>query len=191
MSVGSLVVHWVRHGESGWNAAGLLQGQSDVAPGLTTVGHRQAREAAAALAGSGAGVVISSDLRRAMQTATPIVSALRAPLQIEPRLRERSLGSSEGRPIAEATEGIGVIDDIVVDADAKPKGGESVRELYERVARYVDALRSGEVVTDGRPVVLVAHGGVLRVARAYLSGELPDKMSWVEVDNASIWRVAL
>jgi len=69
----------VRHGESGWNRERLIQGQSRMAPGLTTAGREDASGAADDLAGSGADLILASDLRRAVETALPIAARLGVP----------------------------------------------------------------------------------------------------------------
>jgi broad specificity phosphatase PhoE len=58
----------VRHGQSEWNAAGLMQGQTAHVP-LTELGHAQAAAAAAELAALRPGALLSSDLLRAVQSA--------------------------------------------------------------------------------------------------------------------------
>jgi probable phosphoglycerate mutase len=183
----SLELFFVRHGESVWNLDGRIQGQSAAAPGLTPTGARQAIAAAVALEGCGAELVITSDLLRAVQTATPIAARLGLGVRLDPRLRERAFGAAEGLPVEAVERELGVEHGVVVDADARPEGGESVRELYERVGELIDSLRSGEL----HSLVLVSHGGVVRVARALLGGEPPDEMPWRDVGNASVWPVSV
>jgi len=74
----------VRHGQSGWNVVGRIQGQSPQAPGLTETGREQAAQAAQVLAGQapGATLVVASDLTRAAQTAGIIADLLGLPLGI-------------------------------------------------------------------------------------------------------------
>jgi probable phosphoglycerate mutase len=177
----------VRHGESGWNRDGRVQGQSSDAPGLTEVGRDQAQAAARALEGFAADLLVVSDLLRARQTAEPIAVMLRRPMTIDIRLRERALGETEGTGSGEELHLVGISRDEVSDADAHPLGGESVRELYQRVAGLLDELRSG----PHRKIVCVTHGGVVRVALAHAAGIAPEAMGWAEVDNASIWRLPL
>lgn len=169
----------VRHGESTWNAWGLVQGQLD--PGLSGAGHEQAAACARALAaGPRPEALYSSDLRRAIETATPISDALALTVRLEPDLRERSLGDAEGRPSAAlAARRSGIEGGRVVDADAAPFGGESVRELYDRAARCAMRILCSH---DG-DVVLVCHGGIVRVLLAWLDGVEPDAMKWPEIDN--------
>lgn len=61
----------VRHGESTWNVAGRMQGQT-ASPALTDRGRRQAVEAGAQLLALGAERLLTSDLLRARQTAAII-----------------------------------------------------------------------------------------------------------------------
>lgn len=170
----------VRHGESTWNALGLCQGQVPV-PALTARGRRQAQRCARALAGEPIGLLCSSDLDRAVQTARPIARALGVEPVTDRRLRERALGTAEGAPIAAlGPDRSGVAGGRVVDPDAAPDGGESVRQLYDRVVACVsERLAEGE-----GDLALVCHGGVIRVLLAWLAGEGPDAMAWPHVDNA-------
>lgn len=180
------MVWFVRHAQSVWNEAGLVQGQSE-APGLTDAGRAQAAQLAEQLADCGAGVVMSSDLRRAMETAQPIAHRLSVPLVADRTLRERALGDAEGRPVELLTPAVSGHDwKTVVDPDARPAGGESMRELYERVA-----LRLGEFRRSphAAAMVVVTHGGFLRTAKACLDGTPVASMVWPDQPNASVWRV--
>jgi len=174
----------VRHGESGWNRERLIQGQSPMAPGLTTAGREDASGAADDLAGSGADLILASDLRRAVETALPIAARLGVPLRLESRLRERLLGTAEGRPSDQVhPHELGVTGRRVTDPDARPPGGESVRQLYDRVTGLLSDLLSSP---PGRRIILVTHGGPIRVARAYLAGLSAAEMTWPTVPNGSI-----
>jgi 2,3-bisphosphoglycerate-dependent phosphoglycerate mutase len=185
---GGPIVWFVRHAQSIWNEARLVQGQSD-APGLSSLGIGQARELAARLAGTGAGSVLSSDLLRAMETAGPIAARLGVSLDADPQLRERNLGAFEGGSSAELIPAVtGYDGGGVVDPDARPPGGESLRELYARVNGCVEGFRS----SPPAPVfVAVTHGGFMRVARACLEGTSVDSMRWPATPNAVVWRVDL
>ena len=123
----------VRHGESSWNAAGLVQGQRD-GQMLTLHGRHQARRVAKRLASQSIASIVSSDLQRALQTAMPLSKILDLKVESDPRLRERSLGAFEGLPIAALTpEVTGIVDGRIVDTGAKPEDGESLDEFHRRV----------------------------------------------------------
>ena len=58
-----------------------------------------------------------------------------------------------------------------------------VRELYGRVRDFIAGLESAPEQGD---VLVVTHGGVIRVAEAYCSGIEVDDMAWGPVPNASV-----
>jgi 2,3-bisphosphoglycerate-dependent phosphoglycerate mutase len=198
----------VRHGESTWNTEGLVQGHNDQAE-LTERGLRQAAEAAAQFHYRPVRAIYASDLRRARQTATAFAAVLGLPVRTDARLRERSLGILEGT--AHRTIGpsdTGITDGLVIDPDIRPAGGESVRDLYLRAAAFCDHLAavlrdgrgavaglaiplpaSAEPVSTGGDVLVIAHGGTVRVLDAYLHGIPVDQMTWRPVDNATIVRI--
>lgn len=87
------VLLW-RHGRTSWNVEHRFQGQSD--PPLDEVGRVQAVVAARLLAAYAPDALVSSDLRRAVQTARPLADLVGLPVALDARLRERSLGGWEG-----------------------------------------------------------------------------------------------
>ena len=188
----------VRHGESTWNTAGLCQGHNDEAE-LTERGLRQAVEAAAQFGYRPVRAIYASDLRRAQQTAAAFSAVLGLPAHTDPRLRERCLGVLEGASHKTITpEDLGHGGGRLFDADAKPEAGESVRDLYTRVAMFCDDLATG--IANGRDtlpglterdgdVLVIAHGGSVRVLEAYARGIPVDQMTWRAVDNATIVRI--
>ena len=175
---------FVRHGESTWNASGLVQGQAEGSV-LTAKGRHDAARAAEQLGHLGVRAIYTSDLERAHETAAIIGHALRLPLRYERALRERNLGSAQGHPLSELQTAVsGIEDGRVVDADVRPPEGESLRELYRRVAAFMDDV---EALAPEGVVVVVTHGGVIRMARAYADGVDVEAMDWGPVPNASVW----
>jgi 2,3-bisphosphoglycerate-dependent phosphoglycerate mutase len=186
---GAPVLWLVRHGESTWNIAGLAQGHNDAAE-LTERGLTQASEAAWQFHGQPIRAIYASDLRRARQTAAAFAVVVGRPVFADPRLRERSLGVLEGIPSAAIGPAVTGLDaGRVADPDARPTGGESVRDLYRRAAGFLDELAANLDDDAAGDVVVVAHGGTVRVLAAYLHGIPADRMSWGPVGNAAITRV--
>jgi 2,3-bisphosphoglycerate-dependent phosphoglycerate mutase len=178
---------FVRHGESTWNASGLVQGQA-VGPVLTDKGRQEAALLPERLRDVRVGAIYTSDLDRARETASIIGCALGLPLHIEPALRERCFGAAEGHPLrALDPVASGIESDRVVDANARPPAGESLAELYWRVRACIDGFDLSE--TDGE-VLVVTHGGVIRVAEAYCHGTSVEDMTWGPVPNASVWALS-
>ena len=179
----------VRHGESTWNVAGLAQGHNDQAE-LTDRGLTQASDAAWQFRDRPVRAIYASDLRRALQTAAAFAAVLGLPVFADARLRERSLGALEGLPSAMIGASVTGLDGgRVADADARPVGGESVRNLYRRAAQLIDELAATVDDDDTGDVVVVAHGGTVRVLEAYLQGIPADQMGWGPVQNATVVRI--
>ena len=183
-------LHLVRHGESTWNTLGLAQGRGDRAE-LTSRGQRQAAEAAMRFGGHPVRALYASDLRRALQTAASFSGVLRLPVFADSRLRERSLGVLEGTPAVAIDPALtGLADGRVTDPDARPAGGESVRDLYQRAAGFAEELAAARDEDDqAGDVVVVAHGGTLRVLEAYLTGVPVEQMAWPPLENARVLRI--
>jgi len=191
------VLWLVRHGESTWNARGLAQGHDDQAR-LTSRGLRQARAVAIQLRDRPIRALYSSDLRRALQTAAPLASALGLTVTRDARLRERCLGAAEGTAAASISPAVnGISAGRVADPDARPAGGESLRDFYRRVAEFTDELTAlrptGGADPAGDPgwagdVAVVAHGGTLRMMSAYRRGVPVEQMPWEPLANACIVR---
>ncbi len=184
-------LHLVRHGESTWNTLGLAQGHDDRAE-LTSRGQRQAAEAAMRFGGHPVRALYASDLRRALQTAASFSGVLGLPVLADSRLRERSLGVLEGTPAVAIDPALtGLADGRVTDPDARPAGGESVRDLYQRAAGFAEELAAVHNEDDDQAsdVVVVAHGGTLRVLEAYLTGVPVGQMAWPPLENARVLRI--
>jgi broad specificity phosphatase PhoE len=172
----------VRHGQSEWNAAGLMQGQT-AHPRLTELGHRQAADAARTLAAHRPGALLSSDLTRALETAEHCARATGLPVRTTAALREQSYGVLEGRPSRELW-------DVVDWADphwAAPDG-ESLAQLHARVAACLGDLRRDP---PADVVALVTHGDTIRAAQAVVAGAGPECMPAVTPHNGSVTRLEL
>ena len=175
-------VHLVRHGQSEWNEVRRLQGQIAHVP-LTPLGHRQARAAAHTLAGRDIVAVHSSDLLRARQTAEAISAELHLPVELDAGLREQHYGTLQGLSTAE------VLADAAydfTDPDARAPSGESIRDVHERIGRYLASCLSRYA---GRECVLVSHGAVIRIGLAGRDGLGPAEGPWRETPNGSVTTV--
>lgn len=140
----------LRHGRTAWNAQRRFQGQAD--PPLDEVGRAQAYEVAALVAALHPQLLISSDAQRATQTAAPLGEVTGLAVQLDPRLRERSLGHWEGLTRDDvATQFPDEFADWVAGRDISRRGGESRDQVAARSAAAVAELP--EVAT----AVLVTH----------------------------------
>jgi broad specificity phosphatase PhoE len=162
----------LRHGRTGDNASGRIQGQLDTA--LDEVGRAQALAAAEVLAEVSPAVLLSSDLVRARDTAQALADRLGAPAVLDPRLRELDLGAWQGLTSQEARERFpDEWRDWRSGVDRPRGGGETYRQAGERAALCI-----GEhlpAVPAGGTLLAVTHGGTARAALGVLLG-LPHEV---------------
>jgi glucosyl-3-phosphoglycerate phosphatase len=140
----------LRHGRTAWNADRRFQGQAD--PPLDEVGRAQAYEVALLIAALGPDVLLSSDLRRAAQTAAVVGDVTGLEVGFDVRLRERSLGHWEGLTRDEVAERYpDELADWAAGRDVSRRGGET----REQVAHRALAVFRG--LPDVPTAVLVTH----------------------------------
>ena len=149
----SRVIVW-RHGRTEWNVEGRFQGQQD--PPLVDAGRREAARGARYLIADGLRgddlVVATSDLARAVDTATALTDLLGVRLHVDPRLREHGLGLWEGLTRAEVAERY---PDQYADWQAgRPVSGRGGEEPEAVAARAVAALAD---LPAAKTAVVVTH----------------------------------
>jgi broad specificity phosphatase PhoE len=150
----------VRHGQTDYNVAGRMQGHLDSV--LTDMGMAQAAHVAPEIARLAPDRLVSSDLRRAVDTADVIGAACGQPVKLDPRLRETHLGEWQGQTVAEIEAAYpGAIATWRSDPAWAPPGGESridvVRRSMPVVEEFDEELAGGPDTT----VVVIAHGGLI------------------------------
>jgi len=161
--MGKLIL--VRHGESVGNRAQIFT-TTPHELALTELGHEQAREAGLKIAKLfRTELVVSSPYIRARETAKIIAEILKLPVEIEPHLHERDVGSLKGQPYESvfATPGY----DPKRPWLWQPPDGESFDQVKARVAPILDRLAATH---PSRDVVVVSHGGVMMALWAHVTG---------------------
>ena len=179
-----------RHGQTDWNAAGKIQGSSDIP--LNDRGRAQARDLAARLRTMGpVSVIYASPLRRAFETARIIGRALGIAPIAAPQLTELSFGDWEGCSWDEIGERWPE-QFARYSADRRnyaPPNGESYAQMLERAWPFVDGLRrkcgSGAVLCVCHSAVMrgiLAQNEGLSVSESYRRLKLPNG-SFVELES--------
>jgi broad specificity phosphatase PhoE len=146
----------VRHGRTALNAAGQLRGRLD--PALDEVGVDQVEALAQALRVYRPRLVVTSPLRRALQTAEAIAEAAGVGMFIEGDLVDRDYGQWAGHTPEDLEEQFGSLDQV--------PGVETWAWLAHRAARVLDVARPSE------PVALVTHEAVLQAMLEHLDPSL-------------------
>jgi broad specificity phosphatase PhoE len=187
----------LRHGQTEFNAGSRMQGQLDTE--LSELGRDQAGAAAEVLAKRQPLLIVSSDLRRAFDTAVTLGERSGLPVEVDTRLRETHLGDWQGMTHLEVDAAApGARLEWRNDATWAPHGGESRVDVAARgmplIAELVSAQTEWGTDEPERPVVLVAHGGLIAAVTAALL-KLPvanwpalggmGNASWVQLSGHS------
>ncbi len=175
----------IRHGESKANELGLYAGHGDFE--LSDKGHNQAKLTAEFIISQySVDGIYASDLKRAYQTAKATADKLGMEIVKETGLREIFAGEWEGYPFNQ------LISDFKEDYDmwltdignAICTGGESVKELKERVMRTLQQIAEKN---PGKTVVIATHATPVRVAQCIAQGkELKELNEIPWASNASV-----
>lgn len=188
---------FVRHGATTLTESRGYSGGSVPGPPLSDLGLAQASRVAALLTRAGElwpdlpapSLLLASPMVRTQQTAEAIGEALGLEPKTVPELREADFGLWEGLTREEIRERFpGDLEKYHTDPDARATGGESTRDVAERVASVV---RRALTHHAGQTIVLACHSVVTKAGVASLVG-IPEA-SWqnVRVPPASISIVRL
>jgi len=171
---GRTLIIW-RHGETDHNASGIWQGQLDIP--LSHKGREQAAIAAEALAAYSPSMILSSDLERAVDTASTLATLVGLKAGSDERLREIHAGLWQGMTAGDVAERFPLEQAALMAGEDIRRGGhgESLGQVAERTAEVVDELL-GELPA-GECAVIVTHGVSARTIVASLVG-LDQHIAW-------------
>lgn len=182
-----MILYLIRHGESTSNVHKTFTGHQD-AP-LTDLGHKQADCISRYFLGIHIDRIYASDLSRAYETALPLSKISRVPIEKNPAFREINGGKWEYQKFVELT-------DLYPEdyarwrydlGNARPTGGESIREICKRTTEAVDAIAKAH---PEETVVIATHAVPIRVMlSSWLTGGVEEIGSTSWVPNASITKV--
>ena len=191
----------IRHAQPQW-----IRDDRNVAnPPLTELGHAQAERLAKALDGESFDELYVSPLRRARQTAAPVLAVTGFDEVIEPWLEEIRDPDWHGQPAAGAIKAFKALKQRVAveQWDGLP-GGEPMHEFVARVRvgatewlerrgirRVDDDLPVWEIANPDRRIGLIAHAGTNSVFTCLLLGLTPTPWEWdrLVMRHASISRL--
>lgn len=188
----------VRHGQTSWNALGLLQGNADVP--LDATGVAQAQALAENTSSKTVDVVYASPLSRAYDTAQAIADVHNLPVKVRGNLREMGVGIYTGYRAIQIPSEVRLSWTTNPDF-AMPSGIPDTTNLVD--PSYVEGLyfegESLNMVSDrtwhglnnlakqhcGENIVTVTHGGVIQIALTHVYGRPVTDYSKITVPTAS------
>lgn len=172
----------LRHGETPLSAEKRFSGRGDAA--LTERGFAQARAAAARLSSYGVTALVSSPLRRAMQTASVVADALGAKVRVDDGLAETDFGEWEGMTFAEVrSTWPEAMQAWLADPSVAPPGGESFTATFARVSAARERLTREHA---GGRVVVVSHVTPIKALVREALGAPAQVLYRIHLDPASL-----
>lgn len=176
-------IYIVRHGETDWNREGIYQGQTDTS--LNEKGRDDAKKLAVALNKIRFSCIYSSDLKRARETAEIINEYLNLSIFYTRDLREMDFGRWTG---------VSVFDMERIDPDLfkrwqdnpwdiSPPGGETFKELTERVVKTIGEISHKHIDEN---VLVVSHGGPIKALILWLLHGSPRSYWNIKISHRTI-----
>ena len=166
----------VRHGVTDFTIAGKLDGRGGADPSLNAEGLRQAGAAAAgarAFVGDGSARVITSSLRRAVQTGAAIAQALGVGAQVDADWDEQNFGDWDDKSMSHlAKRHPQELVQLRNDPHYSRPGGEAQTDLEVRVLAAFGRARAA-----GGTVVVATHRKPIITVLAHVLG-IPHERIW-------------
>ena len=174
----------IRHGETEWNSQQRMQGHSN--SDLSAEGRGQIQALGKWMKYVSFDHIYSSDTLRAMQTAKAITQFSAHTLHLDKRIREKNLGVFEGLTSNEAKERFPDVYNLFKTAGRNYviDKGESTQQLLDRSLEFIEEKRLRH--PDQR-VVIVTHGGVVRVLMKHTLGLSIDAPTNFMIKNTGIF----
>ena len=166
-----------RHGETEWNRLGRYQGHADIP--LNEVGSRQAHALAERLAGEKIDAIHASDLARAAESARIVGARIGLEPVTSPLWREINIGDLTGIDVNQiAAEHREIISATVRNGGGLAAGAESIADVERRMRAGYESICAAH---EGETVLIVGHGGTLKVLIAMLIG-----LPFERIENLSL-----
>ncbi|MBQ9140657.1 MAG: histidine phosphatase family protein [Lachnospiraceae bacterium] len=165
-----------RHGQTTWNAQNKVCGITDVE--LTEKGIEQANALAQVVATRDIELILTSPLKRAVETGRIVAEHCRIPMKIEERLIEQNYGIYEG------------VDRKNVDFLKNKRnfayrypGGESMMQVACRIYGLLDDIKEED---EGKNVLIISHGGVCRIINTYFRDMTNEEFFHYTLENGQL-----
>lgn len=172
------MLYVTRHGQTVWNAQNKVCGITDVE--LTEIGKEQARALAYEVQGKGINLIISSPLKRAVETSNIVSEICNIPFEIDQRLIEQNYGIFEG---------VDRKDEAFLNNKRcfafKYPDGESMLQVAYRIYGLIDEIKYKYKYSDEN-VLIISHGGVCRIINTYFRDMTNDEFFDYTIQNAKL-----
>lgn len=179
-----MLIFFIRHGLTDWNALRRFQGTCDIP--LNGTGRAQAQAIASRCAGLGIQRVYHSTLLRAVQTAQTVARAAGAPLCPAPGFNEVCMGAFQGLTRDQAClrfpEAAAAY--FADQTHTAPPDGESLLALQTRALAALDAAEQDSRGLER--IAVVSHGALLKTLFCAVTDTPLTSFSRFDVSNGSL-----
>lgn len=183
----SCSIYIVRHGETEWNQARILQGHGD-SP-LTERGINEAKSVIAQFHDIEFAAAYASDSLRAKRTAEIILSEHRVAVKTSQALRERYYGKFDGQKLdlflTELKNEIAHMESLKDDELFRYKLTPEIESDEEIVGRFITFLREVAIAYEGQNILIVSHGQMIRALLVHLGFGTYAELDYSAVKNAA------
>ena len=180
-----VTLYFVRHGQTDWNYARRIQGQTDTP--LNDTGRDQAARNGRRLVELRADIAeldfVASPLSRCRETMEIVRGCIGLPRDdyaVDERIKEIHYGSWQGEhwPEIDKIDPDGFAARLADPFNWRPTGGESYADLTARAAQWSDGIT--------RDTVVVSHGAFSRALRGHIVGLDPDGITELRVPQNKV-----
>lgn len=165
-----------RHGQTSWNAQNKVCGVTDI--GLNKKGIVQAEKLADTVGNYNIDIILSSPLKRAVETSKIIGRKNNIAIQIEDLLVEQNYGIYEGVD----RNDLRFLNNKRDFAYRYPEG-ESMLQVAYRIYGVIDKIKEEQY---GKNVLIISHGGVCRIIRTYFKDMTNDEFFNYRLENGTL-----
>jgi broad specificity phosphatase PhoE len=182
-------IYVIRHGESMHNA-----GKSNTLDsGLTKLGKKQARELSTKFKNIHFDAIFSSDFARAKETAETIAAEKKLAVSTSKIIRERSYHSYKeywGKDEEEFLNKMKrALSDLNDEQKMKFKLNDNMESPEESVYRLFNYLRELAIAWQGKTLLVICHGNVMRSVLTHLGYAKFDELPAGSIKNTGYFRL--
>ncbi len=171
MDKNNCVIYIVRHGETSENLNHIIQGHTNSV--LNETGKLQAKNIAQELRNIKFDNIFSSDLLRTKETAEIIAIEQKLKVETTKALRERRWGHLEGKSVSIILTLEELKKKLSKKDRLKYKPSDDIESDEEIISRLIPFLREIAVGFIGKTILIVSHGGVMRILLQHLGRKVP------------------
>ncbi len=174
----------VRHGETDYNKRNLLQGRG-IDASLNEIGRAQAKDVANYLSQYPVDQLVTSSLKRSIETVQPLALKKKLDATANSELDEMNFGDYEGRHISEVKNDLDQFHQTWKSGDVTKSlpGGESPENVFKRANDAVNKLLN---YSENQTIVFILHGRLIRILLSEWMGFGLKNMDQVQHKNGGI-----